>query len=193
MALRMRFKPIRPPRQVNCRPPAAGGEHPMAAKAPAVYCPIPMITNTTTRDVSVPEGRKTKSFARHFPTGARVLMGLIFLVFGLNGFLNFIPAPSTPPPEEAAGFMGALTKTAYMFPLIMGTQLIVGILLLLNRLVPLALALIAPVIVNIVAFHAFLEPSGLPLAIVVLVLEVYLAWAYREMYRPMLAQRATPA
>jgi hypothetical protein len=72
----------------------------------------------------------------------------------------------------------------------MGTQLIVGLLLLTNRFVPLALALIAPVVVNIVAFHIFLAPSGLPLALVVLVLEVYLAWAYRNAFRPMLAMRA---
>lgn len=75
----------------------------------------------------------------------------------------------------------------------MGTQLIVGALLLSNRFVPLALALIAPVVVNIVAFHAFLEPSGLPVAIVVLALEVYLAWAFAKAYRPMLALRATLA
>jgi uncharacterized membrane protein YphA (DoxX/SURF4 family) len=152
-----------------------------------------MTTHPTPRDESVPAERKAKSFARYFRMAARVLMGLVFLVFGLNGFLNFIPPPSTPPPEGATAFIGALMKTGYMFPLIMGTQLIVGILLLTNRFVPLALALIAPVVVNIVAFHAFLGPSGLPVAIVILAWEIYLAWAYRETYRPMLAQRATPA
>ena len=80
-----------------------------------------------------------------------------------------------------------------MFPLIFGTQAIVGVMLLVNRFVPLALALIAPVIVNIIAFHLFLEPSGIAPGAVVLALEVYLAWAYRQAYRPMLAGSATPS
>jgi uncharacterized membrane protein YphA (DoxX/SURF4 family) len=138
-----------------------------------------------------PEGQKPTSFTRYLPPIARILMGLIFLVFGLNGFLHFIPQPKTMP-EGAMAFSGALMHTQYMFPLIMGTQLLVGVLLLLNRFVPLALALIAPVVVNIVAFHIFLEPSGLVVAIVVLILELYLAWAYRTAYRPMLATRAKP-
>lgn len=118
----------------------------------------------------------------------RLLMGLIFFVFGLNGFLHFIPQPKTMP-DGAIAFFGALMNTHYMLPLIMGTQVVCGALLLANRFVPLALALIAPVVVNIVAFHAFLEPAGLPMAAVVLVLELYLAWAYRSAFRPMLAAR----
>lgn len=82
-----------------------------------------------------------KSFFRHLPTIARILMGLMFFVFGLNGFLDFIPKPKEPMPEAAVAFAGALMKTGYMMPLVMGTQLIVGALLLLNRFVPLALAL----------------------------------------------------
>ena len=74
----------------------------------------------------------------------------------------------------------------------MGTQLIVAVLLLLNLFVPLALAIIAPIIVNIIAFHVFLEPSGIGSGIVVLVLELYLVWMYRRAYRPMLAMRTTP-
>ncbi|SRR6266542_820894 len=137
------------------------------------------------------EKRQSRSFGRHLPTVARVLMGLLFLVTGLNGFLNFLPQPSSMP-EGAAAFSGALLKTGYMFPLIMGTQLLSGVLLLFNRFVPLALALLAPVVVNIVAFHAFLAPAGLGLALVVLLLELYLAWAYRKSFRPMLAMRSTP-
>ncbi len=118
-------------------------------------------------------------------------MGLIFLVFGLNGFLHFLPQPKTMP-EGAAAFAGALAKTGYMFQLIMGTQLLVAILLLLNCFVPLALALIAPVIVNIIAFHIFLAPSGIGPGAVVLVLEIYLAWEYRKAYRPMLVMHVKP-
>ena len=131
------------------------------------------------------------AFVRYLPSIARVLMGLMFFVFGLNGFLHFIPQPKNMP-EVAATFFGALAQTGYMLPLIFGTQVLAGALLLANRFVPLALALIAPVIVNIVAFHAFVEPSGLVMAGVVLMLELYLAWSYRGAYRPMLAMRVKP-
>jgi uncharacterized membrane protein YphA (DoxX/SURF4 family) len=136
--------------------------------------------------------RQPKSFARHLPTIARLVMGLMFFVFGLNGFLKFIPPPKATMPEGAMAFIGALMKTGYMMELVSGTQLIVGILLLLNRFVPLALALIAPIIVGIVTFHIFLAPSGSGPAVVVLALELYLAWAYRSAFRPMLAMRVTP-
>lgn len=119
-------------------------------------------------------------------------MGAIFIVFGLNGFLNFLPQPSTPMPAGAVAFFGALMNTGYMLSLIAGTEVIVGALLLSNRFVPLALAFIAPVVVNIFAFHAVLAPSGLGFAAVVVVLEVYLVWAYRKAYHPMLAMRARP-
>jgi len=150
------------------------------------------MTTHTTSDPSAPDSRRAKSFARHFPTVARILLGFVFVVTGLDGFLHFIPQPTTPIPEGAMAFAGALMKTGYMMPLIKGTELIVGALLLSNRFVPLALALIAPVIVNIVAFHGLLAPSGLPVALVILFLEIYLAWSYRHTYRPMLAMRATP-
>jgi uncharacterized membrane protein YphA (DoxX/SURF4 family) len=123
---------------------------------------------------------------------ARILMGFIFTVTGLNGFLNFLPQPAKPLPEGAMAFAGAMVNTGYLLPLAMGTQLAVGLLLLCNRWVPLALAVIAPVIVNIVAFHVFLAPSGLPPALIVLVLELYLAWTCRGRYRPMLVWRMTP-
>jgi hypothetical protein len=80
-----------------------------------------------------------------------------------------------------------------MIPLIKGTEVLVGLLLLLNRFVPLALVIIAPVIVNIVAFHAFLAPSTVAMSIVILALEIYLAWAYRSAYSSLLAPRAVAA
>ncbi len=136
----------------------------------------------------IAQAHTTTRAARHFPTAARVLMGLVFFVFGLNGFLNFLPQPATIP-EGALALAGAFMKAGYMFPLIKGTEVIVGVLLLSNRFVPLALAIIAPVVVNIVAFHAFLAPAGLAVPIVVVALEIYLAWTYRTAYRSML--RAT--
>ena len=98
---------------------------------------------------------------------ARYLAGGIFLVIGLNGFLHFIPLP--PPAGVAGQFMGALFASHYL-TLIFGLQLMAAVLLLANRFVPLALAVLAPVLVNILAFHALMAPSGLPLALFVTVL-----------------------
>jgi len=131
-----------------------------------------------------------KPATRYLPIIARIVMGLMFFVFGLNGFLHFLPQPK--PPEAAAAFFGALYKSGYMLPLIFGAQTLVGLLLLVNRFVPLALALIAPVIVNIILFHIFLAPSGYAMAIVVTVLELYLAWSYRAAFLPMLTPRVKP-
>jgi len=134
-----------------------------------------------------------KSFVCFFPAIARILMGLPLVVFGLNAFLNFIPQPKTPMPEGAMAFAMALNNSGYMMQLIGATQLIVGVMLVTNRFVPLALALFAPFMVNSVAFHVFLERSGLPMSIVFLALELYLAWAYRQAFRPMLAAQVTPS
>jgi hypothetical protein len=124
------------------------------------------------------------------PTVSRVVLGLVFFVFGLNGFLGFLPQP---PLEGPAGaFLGALGATGYMFPLIKGTEVVAGALLLANRFVPLALAILAPVIVNIVLVHALLAPEGVVIAVIILALELYLAWSYRSAFRPMLAARTTP-
>jgi uncharacterized membrane protein YeiB len=126
------------------------------------------------------------------PKIARILMGLLFLIMGLNGFLMFLPQPAPGSlPAAAVTFLGALATSGYLTQLLSATQVIVGILLLSNRFVPLALALIAPVVVNIVAFHVFLLPTGAAVpAVLAAVLEVYLAWVYRDAFRPMLAMRA---
>jgi uncharacterized membrane protein YphA (DoxX/SURF4 family) len=136
--------------------------------------------------------RDAKPISRYLTIGARVLLGLVFFVFGLNHFLSFMPPPKTMP-EGAAALAGAFAKSGYLFQLIGGTQVIAGAMLLTNRFVPLALAFLAPVIVNIILFHAFLEPSGLLVPVVVLALELFLAWAYRETFLPMLAMRVAPS
>ena len=98
---------------------------------------------------------------------ARYLAGVIFLVMGLNGFLHFIPLP--PPSGVAGQFMGALYISHYLW-VIFAFQVVAGALLLANRYVPLAVAFLAPVIVNILTFHALMAPGGLPLALFVAVL-----------------------
>ncbi|HYQ25680.1 MAG TPA: DoxX family protein [Polyangiaceae bacterium] len=124
------------------------------------------------------------------PSVARVVLGFAFFVFGLNGFLHFLPQPPMSGPP--ANFAGALFATGYMFPLIKGTEVAASLLLLSNRYVPLALAVLAPVLVNIIAFHAFLAPAGLALPLVLLGLELYLARSYKAAFAPMLHARTEP-
>ena len=110
---------------------------------------------------------------------ARSLLGLIFVVFGLNAFLNFI---SMPPPQGLAGdFVKALFVSHYIY-VVAVLQIAGGALCLLGRFVPLGLTLLGPVIVNILLFHIFLEPAGLPLALVVGALALFLLWAYRQAF-----------
>jgi hypothetical protein len=118
---------------------------------------------------------------------ARYLLGLIFLVFGLNGFLHFIHMP--PPTGLAAQFGGAIFVSHY-WVVIFGVQVIGAVLLLVNRFVPLALVLLGPVIVNIFFFHALMAPEGLPLAIVVVALWVILAVRYKQYFAGLFVQRA---
>ena len=113
---------------------------------------------------------------------ARILLGLIFVVFGSNGFLHFIPQP--PMPEAAVAFFGGMAATGYMLPLLFGTQVVGGALLLIG-MVPLALVVLGHIIVNIVAFHAFIAPDGMPLAIVVSLLALFLAWRHWASFRPL--------
>ena len=128
------------------------------------------------------------TFSRSVPTAARLarlFLGLVFTVFGLNFFLHFLPMPP-PPPQALAAFAGALFGSGYLFPLLKSTEVAAGLLLLGGLFVPLALTLLAPILVNIVAFHLFLAPSGLPIPLAVLAAEIYLAWTYRAAFAPML-------
>lgn len=114
---------------------------------------------------------------------ARVLMGLIFLFSGISFFFT------TPPQMEGpiADFFKGLMATHYFFYLLKGTEITCGLLLILGRFVPLALVVLAPVILNIFLVHAFMMPSGLPLAIVLGILEIYLSFFSSE-YSPTVRQ-----
>jgi uncharacterized membrane protein YphA (DoxX/SURF4 family) len=133
---------------------------------------------------------KPKSFARIATAIVRILLGLMFLVFGLNGFLNFMPTPKDIP-QEILAVMDALMKAGYM-TVVSGVEVIVAGLLLTNFFVPLALTLLAPIIVGIITFHIAMAPATIGPGIVVLVMELYLAWAYRGAFRPMLRAKTTP-
>ncbi len=104
--------------------------------------------------------------------GARIIMGLIFLGSGIAFFFT------TPPPMEGpiSEFFKGMMATQYFFYLLKGTEITCGLLLLLGRWVPLALVVLAPIVLNIFLVHAFLMPSGLPLAIVLGILEIYLSF-----------------
>ncbi len=114
----------------------------------------------------------------------RILLGFVFFVFGLNGFLQFLPVP--PIEGQAGAFLGALAATGYMFPLIKGTEVLAGALLLSNRFVPLAITLLAPVIVNIVAFHLVLAPGSYGLLAFIVAAPIFLAWVHRDVFRSLL-------
>ncbi len=127
---------------------------------------------------------------RYVTLVARLLFGLAFTVFGLNAVMMvfgkaFMVAPKEMP-EAAASVFQALTNTRYMMPLIGGTQLVSGLMVLTGVFTPLGLTLLAPVIVNIVLYHHYVDPSGLGIAYLVLALELFLAYAYGPAFRGIL-------
>ncbi len=120
-------------------------------------------------------------------TVVRYLLGLIFVVFGLNGFLNFIP---TPPPEGAlATFMGGLVASGYLFPLVKALEVVAGALLLSGFYVPLAIAILGPITLNIFMIHASMDPSGIGIAIVVFFGNIFLAWVHKENFKGIFAKK----
>lgn len=125
---------------------------------------------------------------KHLPTIARYLLGLIFFVFGLNKFLNFLPAPELS--AEAGAFFGALAASGYMLKLIASTEVIGGLLLLINKYTPLGLVILAPVSLNILVFHLFLDIGSIPVGGLAFLLNLYLLFAYKKYYSPMLVSKA---
>jgi hypothetical protein len=111
---------------------------------------------------------------------ARIALGLLIFVFGLNGMLHFLPVPPSPP--EAEAFRQALVDSGYMLPLWKGVEFLGAALLLADAWVPFALVILTPVLINIFLFHWFLAPAGLGLAIVMLALTAFLAWNRREAF-----------
>ena len=130
-----------------------------------------------------------KTPRRWLPITARLFLALPFLIFGLNKLFHFLPLPPSTPAGGA--FMGAMVATGYMLPLIALTEIVAGGLLIANRKVPLALVLLAPVMVQIVAFHLFLAPAGLPVPLVLMALQGYLVWTHRAAFAPLLRDRTS--
>ncbi|HEU4536246.1 MAG TPA: DoxX family protein, partial [Polyangiaceae bacterium] len=117
---------------------------------------------------------------RHLATVARVLYGLMFLVFAANFFVPFLP-PQPPPPPAALAFIGGFAGSG-MLALVKAIELVAAIALLANRFVPLALVVLAPIVVGIAYFHIVLAPAGVPIVIVVLALQLALAWVHRAAF-----------
>ena len=126
---------------------------------------------------------------KHAVLGARLLLGFIFAVFGINFWLQFLPLPELN--EPATAFFGALAAS-YLLAFVKLTELVGGLMLLSGRFVPLALTILAPVVLNILFFHLFLDTTGLAMSVFLVVLEVFLAWAYRDSFTGVLAMNAQP-
>lgn len=120
----------------------------------------------------------------------RILLGLMFLFFGVVGLFNLMKPPAETP-QDILAVLQALTNAGYM-KVVAGAEVIIGALLLINRFVPLALALLAPIVVGIITFHVAMQPETIVPGLVVLVLQLYLVWAYRGAFRPMLRARVVP-
>ena len=121
---------------------------------------------------------------------ARYLLGLSFVVFGLNAFLQFMPPPELS--EKGGLFMGLMFESGY-FQFVAIIKILGGLLLLLGRFVPLGLTLLGPILVNILLFHGFLDPAGMGMAIFIIVMQLFLAWTYRDSFSGVLQANAKPA
>ena len=121
---------------------------------------------------------------------ARIVLGLIYFVFGLNFFLHFLP---TPPSSGgvADAFVGGLFQSGYFFPMLKSIEVVLGAFLLLGLFVPLSLVILMPVSLNILLFHAFLTPGNATMGIVIVLVHLYLAWSYREHFMPLFNRKAS--
>ena len=126
---------------------------------------------------------------KHAVLGARLLLGISFIVFGINPWLQFLPLPELN--EAATAFFSAMAAS-YLLAFVKITEVTGGLLLLTGRFVPFALLILAPIVLNILFFHVFLDTTGLVLAILLTALEVFLAWAYRDSFTGVLAMNAQP-
>ena len=119
---------------------------------------------------------------------ARIVLGLIYFVFGLNFFLHFLP---TPPSSGglADAFLGGLFQSGYFFPMLKVTELICGLMLVSGRFVPLATVILAPIIINIFMFHTFVDRSGFPVAVFLVLANIFIAYYYRDAYSGLLKSK----
>ena len=113
----------------------------------------------------------------------RLILGLGLIVFGLNKFFGFIPMPELP--TNAENFMTSLQATGYVLPIVAFLEVVIGLMLLANKAVPFALLLLAPISINILLFHLFLDLPGITGAIVIAIINVILIYKHWKFYRPL--------
>ena len=120
------------------------------------------------------------------PKIARILLGLVFFVFGGTGLLNLFPPPPDMP-QALQTFMNGIMSTGYFFPVLKGTETLCGLMLLANIAPAIALVILAPITVQILLLHGFLTPGiqNLVVPILVLVLHLVAAKGYWSVYRPL--------
>lgn len=113
---------------------------------------------------------------------ARVLLGLIYLVFGLNFFFHFIPMTPPPMSKEATAFSGGLFGSGYFFQYMKVLEILSGLFLLINRYTAFFLLVLLPISLNIFLYHTILAPAGAPMGVGIIVLNVFLCIAYIKYY-----------
>lgn len=135
----------------------------------------------------------TASPAQAVAKVARILLGLIYLFFGLNFFFHFLHAAPPDPASKAGIFLGGLFNSGYFFVFLKTLEVLYGLLLLADWFVPLVLILISPISINILLFHVILAPAAPALVIssLIITLNIYLAWVYREFYAPLVRRNNT--
>ena len=121
--------------------------------------------------------------------GCRLLFGLAFIVFGLNGFFGFIPMPA--PPEAGGAYLGALGATGYFFPVLKICEILAGIFILTNIFLNFGLVLIAPILVQIFLYHLFLDPAGLALPIILVVMHLFLTYQNCASYKSLFSKSSS--
>lgn len=126
---------------------------------------------------------------KKLPVISRYLLGLIFFVFGLNGFLMFLPMP--PPKPEMAKLFEGIMSFGYLLPLVKGIEVVAGAMLLLDLFVPIVLIFLSPIVVNIFLVHAFHEPDGLIMAVAIVVMMVILGKAYFNYFASLFTKKAS--
>jgi len=118
----------------------------------------------------------------------RSILGLLFIVFGLNGFLGFIPTPA--PSEEAGNLLGAMAQSGYFFPVLKIIEIVAGVMLLANRFVPLAIVLLAAIIFNIFTLHLFLAPTAIGMSVILMAAISFLIYSYWNTFKHVFALKA---
>jgi putative oxidoreductase len=122
---------------------------------------------------------------------ARVLLGLPFLIFGINYFFPFAPHPELH--GAAIDYMTGLTKAGYFWPLLRSLEIVIGIALISGYFVPAALAVLAPINLQILLFHLALEPQNVPMAVILAILQVFLMYRYWAYFKPLLTNKVVLA